>query len=45
MKNLHQWLKDWDWNENFQDHKQLEIDEDIFVEESVETIHHIENFI
>lgn len=40
----HPILKDWDWNQNFKDHKQLQIDEDIFVEESVET-HHIENFI
>ena len=40
----HPILKDWDWNENFKDHKQLQIDEDISVEESVEP-HHIENFI
>jgi len=41
----HPILKDWDWNENFQDHKQLEINEDISVEESVEITHPFKKFI
>lgn len=41
----HPILKDWDWNENFQNYKQPEMDDDISVEKSEEMTHHIENFI